>query len=123
MLAAALLVLIVAAANVALLLLARSIDNRRNWAMRMALGASPKRVFAAILGEAVAVVVAGMGIGMLLAWFWRQTLATMIYGVSPSDPWSQASALLVMAFVAALAAVVPALRASAIAPAEALRDG
>jgi ABC-type lipoprotein release transport system permease subunit len=47
----------------------------------------------------------------------------MLYGVSSTDFWSHAGALLIMAFVATLAAVVPALRASAIAPADALRDG
>jgi putative ABC transport system permease protein len=104
--------------------LADSVARRRaEIGLRQALGASPKRVLASTLGDAVGVVALGMGLGSVLAWVWRQAIASMLYGVSPNDPWSHASALGVMALVAVLAAVAPSLRAAAIEPADALRDG
>ena len=103
--------------------LADSVARRRGEiGLRQALGASPRRVLAAILGEAVGVVAVGMGIGTFLAWVFGQALASMLHGVSLTDPWSHVGALLVMTTVAALAAAVPALRAAAIDPADALRD-
>ena len=104
--------------------LADSVARRRGEiGLRQALGASPSQVLVAILAEALSVVAVGMGLGMLLAWLWRQALASLLHGVSPSDPWSHAGALAVMTSVALLAAIVPALRAAAIDPADALRDG
>ena len=48
-----------------------------------------------------------MGLGTLLAWGFgfRQTLASMLYGASPSDLWSHTSGLTAVALIAALAAV------------------
>ena len=48
-----------------------------------------------------------MGLGTLLAWGFgfRQTLASMLYGASPSDLWSHTSGLTAVALIAALAAL------------------
>jgi predicted lysophospholipase L1 biosynthesis ABC-type transport system permease subunit len=95
--------------------------RRAEIAVRIALGADPRRVVSLILGEASSVVFLGVLIGCALAYAGSQLLVGRLYGVAPSDPLAisfATGALLVVAFGAAY---VPAARASKTDPIAALR--
>src|SRR5581483_3074957 len=62
-------VLALACANVGSLLLARTARRRREFAMRAALGATPRRVAAQVLTESLVVALLGGIAGILLAWW------------------------------------------------------
>jgi len=121
-------VLLVACANVANLLLARSVGRHRELAVRMAMGAGRGRIVRQLLTESVLLSVTGGIVGVLLAsWLVRLFLA-----VAPANfPRSQAIAidLRVLAFTLVLAmltglifGVAPARRGFRSDPSDTLRD-
>jgi putative ABC transport system permease protein len=104
-------------------LLADSVARRRGeLGIRQALGATPGRILAAVVLQGLRLVALGLGAGAALAWVSTRALDSTVHGVTTTDPWSFAAAALLLLAVAAAAAALPARRAAAIDPAEALRD-
>lgn len=103
--------------------LADSVARRRaELGIRQALGATPGRILASVVLQGLRVVVLGLGAGALLAWGSTRVLESTVHGVTPTDPWSFAAAALLLLAVAVTAAALPARRAAAVDPAEALRE-
>jgi predicted permease len=95
--------------------------RRSEIGIRLALGAEPAGVVRMILGEAGAVLLAGLAAGTLLAIYAARVTSTLLFGVAPSDPATLAAAVAALAVVGLAASWLPARRASRIEPASALR--
>ena len=89
--------------------------------IRMAIGASAARVLGMVLGQGLALTVAGIGLGLLLALALSTVLGEMLNGVNPRDPAVYAAGTAVLLAVALCATYLPARRASRVDPQAALR--
>jgi predicted permease len=89
--------------------------------IRMALGAQRTRVIARIIGRASLLTAIGIGLGLPAAWLASQSIASLLFHVSPTDASSVGGAIALLASAALTAACLPARRASRINPVEALR--
>jgi predicted permease len=89
--------------------------------IRMALGAKPRDVLAVILGQAMGTVLIGILTGVIVAAALTRMAAGLLVNVSATDPGIFCGAAVFLAAVAALAAYIPAVRATRIDPNVALR--
>jgi putative ABC transport system permease protein len=89
--------------------------------IRMTLGAGRGAVLMLVLSEGGRLVAAGLTLGLLSAFLLTRALASLLYGVTTSDPGSFATVALVFGTVAMLGCYLPARRASKIDPNAALR--
>jgi putative ABC transport system permease protein len=96
-------------------------QRRRELGVRAALGADRGRLVALVLREGLAVVAAGTLVGVVAAALLTRTMQTLLFGISPFDLLSYASALSVLLLAALVAALVPAWRAATTDPAAVLR--
>ena len=96
-------------------------ERTREMGLRLALGAAPSSVLRLVVGQAAQMTLAGLGLGVLLAWLLSPLLASQLYGVRPADPITFAVVPVVLLVVSLAAAVVPARRAMRVDPMTALR--
>jgi ABC-type antimicrobial peptide transport system permease subunit len=96
-------------------------QQTRELGVRLALGATPDTLRAMVLRQALTVAGAGALVGRVGALVGSRLLATMLFGVSPTDPFTLIGVSILLLSVAALAAYLPARRATQIDPARALR--
>ena len=95
--------------------------RRAECAVRMALGASPAIIRREVLAFGLSPVVVGVAIGCLVAVVGARVLSGVLYGITPGDVTSFGAAAGVLLLAGVCASVVPAIRASRMNPAEALR--
>jgi putative ABC transport system permease protein len=93
----------------------------REFGVRIALGASAGSILRMVLTSAARVLAAGTLIGLVLAGLLGQSLAAFLFGVQPFDPVTFVAVVVVLGVTAAVASVVPALRAARVDPVEAFR--
>jgi predicted permease len=93
----------------------------REIGLRMALGAQLGHVQRLILRQGMFLAAIGLAIGLGIVFIVTRFLTSMLYDVSPSDPFTFALVTIVLAAVAFLACWLPARRASLVNPIEALR--
>jgi putative ABC transport system permease protein len=89
--------------------------------VRMALGASEASVFRLVLGQALRLVLAGVGTGLVAAAALTRLLAGLLFEVEPLDPMTFVATSLALLTIATIAAYVPARRSMGMAPVDALR--
>lgn len=103
-------------------LMAYEVARRTNEiGIRMALGAQGGQMLSLVLGEASWLAVAGIGTGLGAALLLTKYVKSMLYGLTPTDPWILIGAATLLLAVALLAGFGPAKRASRVEPMEALR--
>jgi putative ABC transport system permease protein len=89
--------------------------------IRMALGAQPRDVLKLVVRQAMLLVLGGVGIGLLASLALTRLMKSLLFNVGVTDPLTFAVIALLMTFIALLACLVPALRATKIDPLVALR--
>jgi ABC-type antimicrobial peptide transport system permease subunit len=89
--------------------------------IRIALGAQRRDVLRLVLTQGTRLTLLGVAIGVLAALALSRMLATLLFGVSATDPLTFAGVAGLLAFVALLACFIPARRATRVDPIIALR--
>ncbi|HEY4837184.1 MAG TPA: FtsX-like permease family protein, partial [Candidatus Acidoferrales bacterium] len=89
--------------------------------IRMALGAQPANVVRMVLGEGVRMMLIGIAVGLVSALALARTVAHLLYGIAPSDPFTFVLVPTILAAVGLLACWIPARRATRVDPLIALR--
>ena len=103
-------------------LLAYVVSQRtREMGVRFALGAERSDVVWLVMRQAGVLIVAGVAIGLGLAFLSGKLVRTYLFGVSPHDGWTLAAVAIVLMLSGAVAAYLPALRAAGVDPVQALR--
>jgi predicted permease len=97
-------------------------QRTREIGLRVALGAQRRDVLTLVVGHAMRMAAAGVVIGVLLAAVLTRFLVSLLYGIRPIDPVSFGAGILLFATLAFAASVMPARRAAAVNPVEALRN-
>jgi predicted permease len=104
-------------------LLAHSVARRTSEiGLRVALGATPRRVLRLVVGAGITPLVGGFALGLVAAAGTARLLGRLLYDVSPRDGVAFAGAVLAVLLVALPAALLPARRATSLDPMRALRD-
>src|SRR6266516_3287506 len=93
----------------------------REIGIRMALGAGPAAVLRLIMGESAIMLLSGIALGFVLAAATGKILSGILYEVGALDPIAFTAAPLLLAIAALVATWLPARRAAALNPVEALR--
>jgi predicted permease len=129
LLALAALLLLLACANVANLLLVRSVSRRREYAIRLSMGASRWRLVRQLMVENLLLAMAGGGVALAITFWTARTLgsflpfSTLPINVNGSvDGTVTLVTILIAALTSVVAGVLPALRASSLSPATVLKD-
>ena len=96
-------------------------QRRREIGVRLALGAPRRSVYQLVLGEAARLAAIGIGLGLVCSVGGATLMRTLLFGTPPWDVPTLAAVAVVLGLSALLAAYVPARRAAAVDPVEALR--
>jgi ABC-type antimicrobial peptide transport system permease subunit len=97
-------------------------ERKREIAIRMALGAPPAEVKRELLGRALVLAFAGVGLGAAAAWLLGSYLESFLFGISARDPLAFGVSAAALIGTALAASYVPASRASRADPWSTLRS-
>ncbi|HLH44109.1 MAG TPA: ABC transporter permease [Bryobacteraceae bacterium] len=96
--------------------------RRREVGLRLALGAMRGQILSRFLLEGLGITMAGCAAGIGLALAFAKLLSGMLYGVTAWDKSTLASVVVLVLVVAALASLIPSVRAARVEPMQVLRD-
>jgi predicted permease len=96
-------------------------NRTREMGIRVALGAQPTQVRWLVVRHGLALAVAGLALGLVIAAFATRLMSTLLFNVAPNDPLTLIGVSLILATTSLLAAWLPARRAARVDPAIALR--
>jgi putative ABC transport system permease protein len=96
--------------------------RRREIGVRLALGSTRERILRLFLKQGMILVVAGLVLGLVCALWAGRLVRSFLYQVQPLDGWTYSIVVGLLLVVGVLAAFIPARRAAAVEPIEALRD-
>jgi putative ABC transport system permease protein len=89
--------------------------------VRLALGARAGNVVLRVVARGVGMGLAGVALGLLVAWGLSDGLGAFLYGITPHDPRTYLSVAVTVLLVSAAAALLPAMRAATVDPVTVLR--
>jgi putative ABC transport system permease protein len=102
--------------------IAYSVTQRtQEFGIRMALGANRRDVLRLVLGQGTRLTLLGISLGIVAALIITRLMATLLYGISATDPLTFTAVALLLALVALTACYIPARRATRVDPIVALR--
>ena len=90
--------------------------------VRMALGAAPMGIFKLAIGQGLLLTAAGIGLGLAAAFGLTRVMASMLVGVTTTDPATFAAMIALFFLIAVMASWAPARRAAGLDPVAALRE-
>jgi predicted permease len=96
-------------------------QQRHEIGIRRALGAQESDVMRLVAGQGMRLAVTGLALGLLLSSLFARLLASLLFGVSATDPWTFVAVTMMLLAVALVACYIPARRAIQVDPLVALR--
>jgi predicted permease len=96
--------------------------RRREFGIRLALGATPSGILQLVLQQGLVFVGLGLTVGILAAVLAGNLVKSFLYQVTPADSWTYSGVVLLLLFVGSIAGLVPARRAASVEPMAALRE-
>jgi predicted permease len=97
-------------------------QRTREFGIRVALGAGPRRIAALVLNGVARTTLAGVVVGIVVALWVTSTIGGLLFGISSTDAVSYGVAVVVVTGAATIAGSIPAYVASRLSPAAVLRD-
>jgi predicted permease len=98
------------------------VERRREFGIRLAIGAAPTGIVKLVLRRATLVLSVGLAAGLALAWSSGRLVESQLFGITSRDPMPYAVAALLMIAVVTLASISPTVAATRVDPIEVLRS-